>query len=121
VRPSTTYDHLEILPSGEVERGFRWTSSELDRLSNLLEVLSSSFALVVLDMPPVATGFDALPLLSRGGHVAVVVQTERVPGHVARQTVQRLRQSRIPLLGTIANRRVDYFADRLPHTPSWET
>jgi capsular exopolysaccharide synthesis family protein len=77
---------------------------ESPRLSHLLTLAREAYDVVIIDGPPALAYADALPLGSLADGVVLVVDSRRTPRRAAQQVVTMLKQSRIPIIGLVANR-----------------
>jgi Mrp family chromosome partitioning ATPase len=79
----------------------------LDETRDLLRVLSRSFELIVVDLPPLdsASVLDWAPLLDG---VVLVVESERVRWQVAARGIELLEQAGSQVLGTVINKQREY-------------
>jgi len=79
----------------------------LDETRDLLRVLSRSFELIVVDLPPLdsASVLDWAPLLDG---VVLIVESERVRWQVAARGIELLEQAGSQVLGTVINKQREY-------------
>lgn len=72
-----------------------------DRLTSLMADFASKFDHVIIDMPPVMGLADAPIIASRTEGTIFVVEARAVKGRMARLALDRLRQGRATLLGSV--------------------
>jgi capsular exopolysaccharide synthesis family protein len=95
--------HLDVIVSGShppnpVEL------LESDLMAELVQTLSASHDLVVIDSPPLPVLADAIPLVNIVDGVIVVGQVNRTTRDQAEALRGQLQSLGAPLLGTVANR-----------------
>jgi capsular exopolysaccharide synthesis family protein len=74
---------------------------QLDRLTQILRILSASFDFIVIDCPPTSPVADTLALKSRTDASLLVVRAAKTPRESIEQSVQQLGKSHV--LGIILN------------------
>ena len=91
------------------------------RMSRLLQTLSESYDLVVIDTPPTSAAADVIPLLGQVGGVIVVGRMARSTYDSAIELSQLLNRLDAPTLGIVVNsdeRRSYYYAPRAAEHPA---
>ncbi len=74
-----------------------------DRMKTLLHELRSRFAFVIFDSPPVMAVTDSLVLGANADGVVLCVHGGQTPRELVQRAAERLRQSKIPVLGALLN------------------
>ncbi|MEO6259612.1 MAG: polysaccharide biosynthesis tyrosine autokinase, partial [Thermoanaerobaculia bacterium] len=74
-----------------------------DRMKTLLHELRSRFAFVIFDSPPVMAVTDSLVLGASADGVVLCVHGGQTPRELVQRAAERLRQSKIPVLGALLN------------------
>jgi succinoglycan biosynthesis transport protein ExoP len=74
-----------------------------DRMKQLITEVRERFAFVIFDSPPVLAVADAIVLAANADGVVLCVHGGRTPRDVVARSAERLRQSKIPVLGAILN------------------
>jgi capsular exopolysaccharide synthesis family protein len=82
------------------------------RFSKIMEALTASFDIVVLDSPPVQLVSDALVLSRVATDVVYVVKADDTPYPLARQGLRKLARIGAPLVGVVLNQLDVLKADR---------
>jgi capsular exopolysaccharide synthesis family protein len=82
------------------------------RFAKIMEALSASFDIVVLDSPPVQLVSDALVLSRAATDVVYVVKADDTPYPLARQGLRKLARVGAPLVGVVLNQLDVLKADR---------
>ena len=98
----TAVPNLSIILSGPTPPN----PSELlasDRMRTLLHELRSRFAFVIFDSPPVMAVTDSLVLGANADGVVLCVHGGQTPRELVQRAAERLRQSKIPVLGALLN------------------
>jgi Mrp family chromosome partitioning ATPase len=107
---------LDVLVSGVAPESVSGALLDGRRMAALLSTVRSTYDLVIVDAPPIASVSDAFPLL--GGVDGVVVVD--APGRNRRDAGEYLREildkSAVPVLGVVANRAKSR-ASRRPAAP----
>jgi capsular exopolysaccharide synthesis family protein len=93
---------------GMLARG--WTEQSF---AEMFQALKQEFALVVVDLPPVAQLGFAAPLAEHLDGVLLVMESERVSRDVARRTKDLLGQTGARLLGAVLNKKRQHIPARL--------
>lgn len=100
---STTFD---ILPGGEIPEN----PSELlnsGRFQKLIEVVSTAYDYVLLDLPPVGPVIDAVMVTKCTDGLIVVVRENHCPRYVLNDCMDQLRYAKANILGFVMNGCVD--------------
>ena len=95
----TTFD---ILPGGNIPEN----PSELlnsSRFRKLIEVVSTAYDYVILDLPPVGPVIDAVMVTKCTDGLLVVVRENHCPGYVLNDCVEQLRYAKANILGFVMN------------------
>lgn len=98
----TVVPNLSIILSGPTPPN----PSELlasDRMRTLLHELRARFAFVIFDSPPVMAVTDSLVLGANADGVVLCVHGGQTPRELVQRAAERLRQSKIPVLGALLN------------------
>ncbi len=74
-----------------------------DRMKQLIHEIRSRYAYVIFDSPPVLAVADAIILAAEADGVVLCVHGGRTPRDLVARSAERLRQSKIPVLGAILN------------------
>ena len=74
-----------------------------DRMRALIHELRSRFAFVIFDSPPVMAVTDSLVLGANADGVVLCVHGGQTPRELVQRAAERLRQSKIPVLGALLN------------------
>jgi polysaccharide biosynthesis transport protein len=74
-----------------------------DRMKLLIQEIRSRYAFVIFDSPPVLAVADAIVLSAGADGVILCVHGGRTPRELVARSAERLRQSKIPVLGAILN------------------
>jgi capsular exopolysaccharide synthesis family protein len=74
-----------------------------DRMKVLIQEIRSRYAFVIFDSPPVLAVADAIVLSAGADGVILCVHGGRTPRELVARSAERLRQSKIPVLGAILN------------------
>ena len=74
-----------------------------DRMKQLIQEIRSRYAYVIFDSPPVLAVADAIVLAAEADGVVLCVHGGRTPRDLVARSAERLRQSKIPVLGAILN------------------
>jgi Mrp family chromosome partitioning ATPase len=82
------------------------------RFAKIMEELTASFDIVVLDSPPVQLVSDALVLCRVATDVVYVVKADDTPYPLARQGLRKLARVGAPLVGVVLNQLDVMKADR---------
>ena len=98
----TESQNVFLMPSGQLlTNPLELLSSR--RFSDMLEKLSETFDMVVIDSPPVVSVSDSLVLSKHVSAVAYVVKADETPYQLARSGIRRLMEFNAPVLGVILN------------------
>lgn len=74
-----------------------------DRMKHLIHELRARFAFVIFDTPPVLAVTDSIVLAASADGVVLCVHGGQTPRDLVQRSAERLRQSKIPVLGAILN------------------
>lgn len=74
-----------------------------DRMKHLIHEVRSKFAFVIFDSPPVMAVTDSIVLAASADGVVLCVHGGQTPRELVQRAAERLRQSKIPVLGAILN------------------
>ncbi len=99
---STEVPNLYIVLAGPIPPN----PSELlgsDKMKQLIQEIRSRYAYVIFDSPPVLAVADAIVLAAESDGVVLCVHGGRTPRELVARSAERLRQSKIPVLGAILN------------------
>lgn len=91
-----------LIPGGEIPNH----PSELlnsDRFQKLLEALSASFDVVILDLPPVNAVVDAVNVSKHVDGMLVVIREDHCPRYVLADCMDQLRFAKTNILGFVMN------------------
>lgn len=98
----TEIENLFILTSGPIPPN----PNELlgsKRMSVVLEELKKKFDIIIIDSPPVTVVSDALVLASHTDGIIFVVRSRVTMKYKAKQAIEQLKMTRIPIIGAILN------------------
>lgn len=112
---STTFD---ILPSGEIPEN----PSELlnsGRFQKLIEVVSTAYDYVLLDLPPVGPVIDAVMVTKCTDGLIVVVRENHCPRYVLNDCMDQLRYAKANILGFVMNGCVDGAGKRYQYSKQY--
>jgi protein-tyrosine kinase len=109
-RRATALQNLFVMPAGN--RGKSAAAASARQAASLLERWRTEFDLVILDLPPIDAPGGCLAWAGEVNGMVLVIEAERVRGHVARRAKDSLEQAGAKFLGAVLNKR------RL-HVPGW--
>lgn len=98
----TAVPHLSVVLAGPTPPN----PSELlasDRMKHLIHDVRTQFAFVIFDSPPVLAVTDAIVLAANADGVVLTVHGGQTPRELVQRSAERLRQSKIPVLGALLN------------------
>ena len=104
VRYKSTADGtvFDLIPGGEISDH----PSELlnsSRFGKMLEVVSTVFDYVVVDLPPVNAVIDAVNVAKHTDGLVVVLREDHCPRYVLNECVEQLRYAKANILGFVMN------------------
>ncbi len=102
IKPSLLEPNLFVLTAGQMlSNPVRFLSSQ--RLKDLMEKFTSEFDLVIYDTPSLISFADASLVGAQVDGFIVVVSLGKTKRAILTQTLERLKSSRVPILGLVAN------------------
>lgn len=93
---------FDIIPSGEMPKN----PSELlnsERMAKLLELLSSAYEFIVVDLPPIGAVIDAVSVAQELDGMLVVIRENACPRGLLAECVQQLNYANVNILGFVVN------------------
>lgn len=98
----TANPNVFLIPSGQLlTNPLELLSSR--RFGEMIDKLSETFEMVVIDSPPVVSVSDSLVLSGHVSAVVYIVRADETPYQLARAGIRRLQDVNAPLLGIILN------------------
>ena len=98
----TENPNVFLIPSGQLlSNPLELLSSK--RFGEMIDKLSETFEMVVIDSPPVVSVSDSLILAGHVSAVIYVVKADETPHQLARSGIRRLQEVNAPLLGVVLN------------------
>lgn len=98
----TSVPNLSVILSGPTPPN----PSELlasDRMKQIIHEVRAKFAYVIFDSPPILAVTDAVVLGANSDGVVLCVHGGQTPRELVSRSAERLRQSKVPVLGAILN------------------
>ena len=101
-KSSNSETAFDLIPSGESPKN----PSELlnsDRMSKLLETLSTAYDYIVVDLPPIGAVIDAVSVARELDGMLVVIRENSCPRGLLNECMQQLNYANVNILGFVVN------------------
>jgi len=102
IQRAPSWDNLFVLTSGQIPPDpTKLLSSK--KMQNIMQQLRQNFDLVIYDTPPLLGLADSSLLAAYTAGIVLVVKMGKTDRSLVAQSLDRLRMSRAPILGTVCN------------------